>query len=169
MTHWKIGLLFLAAFLIQPSLLNLISIHGYTPNLILCLTILTTFLYEREMFGVIYGTAFGILYDIMYSNVVGPMPISLLLVALGIVIIREYTNIENIINLWAVSIGSILAYYFLNWGLHHLAGNPVGFRFVFNSVPWIGLYSLAVITLLYWLMFRLPARRAKYRYNRYIR
>lgn len=166
MKHWKIGLLFFAAFLIQPSLLNVISIRGYTPNLMLCLTVLTTFLYEEEMYGVVYGAVFGILYDIMYSNVVGPMPISLIIVALGIVVVREYTNVENIINLWAVSIVSILAYYFMNWGLHHLAGNPVGFRFVVSSVPWIALYCLVVITVLYRIMVR---GLTKHHRDRYIR
>ena len=166
MKYWQVGLLYLAAFLIQPSLLNVINIGGYTPNLILCLTILSTFLYEEEIYGVIFGAVFGILYDIMYSNVVGPMPISLILVALGIIIVREYTNIENIINMWAVSIVSILAFYFLIWGLHHIAGNPVGFRFVFNSVPWIALYSLAVITILYWILIR---KLARHRRDRYIR
>lgn len=166
MKYWQVGLLYLAAFLIQPSLLNVINIGGYTPNLILCLTILSTFLYEEEIYGVIFGAVFGILYDIMYSNVVGPMPISLILVALGIIIVREYTNIENIINMWAVSIVSILAFYFLNWGLHHIGGNPVGFRFVFNSVPWIALYSLAVITILYWILIR---KLARHRRDRYIR
>ena len=166
MKYWQIGLLYLAAFLIQPSLLNVINIEGYTPNLILCLTILSTFLYEEEIYGVIFGAVFGILYDIMYSNVVGPMPISLILVALGIIIVREYTNIENIINMWAVSIVSILAFYFMNWGLHHIAGNPVGFRFVFNNVPWIALYSLAVITILYRILVR---KLAKHRRDRYIR
>ena len=166
MKYWQVGLLYLAAFLIQPSLLNVINIGGYTPNLILCLTILSTFLYEEEIYGVIFGAVFGILNDIMYSNVVGPMPISLILVALGIIIVREYTNIENIINMWAVSIVSILAFYFLNWGLHHIAGNPVGFRFVFNSVPWIALYSLAVITILYWILIR---KLARHRRDRYIR
>lgn len=166
MKYWQVGLLYLAAFLIQPSLLNVINIEGYTPNLILCLTILSTFLYEEEIYGVIFGAVFGILYDIMYSNVVGPMPISLILVALGIIIVREYTNVENIINMWAVSIVSILAYYFMNWGLHHITGNPVGFRFVFNSVPWIALYSLAVITILYRILVR---KLAKHRRDRYIR
>ena len=164
MKYWQIGLLYLAAFLIQPSLLNVINIEGYTPNLILCLTILSTFLYEEEIYGVIFGAVFGILYDIMYSNVVGPMPISLILVALGIIIVREYTNIENIINMWAVSIVSILAFYFMNWGLHHIAGNPVGFRVVFNSVPWIALYSLVVITILYRILIRKLARHRRDRY-----
>ena len=164
MRYWKVGLFFLIAFVIQPTLLNVISIKGYTPNLILCLVILFSFLYEEEMYGVVYGAVFGLLYDILYNDVLGPTPISLVIIAIGILIIREYTNIENIVNMWAASIGSILLYYFLNWGLCHLAGNPIGFRFVFNTVPWIALYSIVVITLLYLILIRKKNRHHKDRY-----
>lgn len=166
MRYLRIGGVFLIAFLIQPSLLNMINIGGYTPNLILCMTILYTYLYEEDIYGVVFGALFGVLYDMMYSNVIGPMPISLVLVATGIVIIREFTNIENIINMWAVSIVSIIAYYFLNWGLHHLAGNPVGFAVVFQQVPWITIYSLVVITVLYKIIIR---RVIRHHMDRYVR
>lgn len=166
MRYLRIGGVFLIAFLIQPSLLNMINIGGYTPNLILCMTILYTYLYEEDIYGVVFGALFGVLYDMMYSNVIGPMPISLVLVATGIVIIRELTNIENIINMWAVSIVSITAYYFLNWGLHHLAGNPVGFAVVFQQVPWITIYSLVVITVLYKIIIRRVIRHHRDRYVR---
>ncbi len=166
MRYLRIGGVFLIAFLIQPSLLNMINIGGYTPNLILCMTILYTYLYEEDIYGVVFGALFGVLYDMMYSNVIGPMPVSLVLVATGIVIIRELTNIENIINMWAVSIVSIIAYYFLNWGLHHLAGNPVGFAVVFQQVPWITIYSLVVITVLYKIIIR---RVIRHHMDRYVR
>ena len=166
MRYLRIGAVFLIAFLVQPSLLNVINIQGYTPNLILCMTILYTFLYEDDMYGVVFGAVFGVLYDIMYSNVIGPMPISLVIVAIGIVFVREYTNIENIINMWAVSIVSLLAYYFMNWGLHHLAGNPVGLALVFERVPWIALYSLVIITILYKIIIRRVIRHHKDKYVR---
>lgn len=166
MRYLKIGGVFLIAFLIQPTLLNVISIEGYTPNLILCMTILYTYLYEEDIYGVVFGALFGVLYDMMYSNVVGPVPISLVLTAIGIVVIREFTNIENIINMWAVSVVSILAYYFMNWGLHHLAGNPVGFAVVFQQIPWVVLYSLVIITVLYKIIIRRVVRHHRDRYVR---
>ena len=166
MRYLRIGAVFLIAFLIQPSLLNIINIHGYTPNLILCMTILYTFLYEEDIYGVIFGALFGVLYDMMYSNVIGPMPISLVLVAIGIVVIRELTNIENIINMWAVSVVSVIAYYFINWGLHHLAGNPVGFAVVFQQVPYIVLYSLVIITVMYKILIKRVIRHHRDRYVR---
>lgn len=154
MRYWKVGLFFLVAFCTQASLLNLINIGGYTPNLLLCLVILFTFLYEQEMYGIVYGAVFGVLYDAVYSDVIGPTPISLVVVAIGIIVVREYTNIENIINMWVVSVISMVAYYFMNWGLYHIAGNPVGFRFVFDRVPWITLYSLVVITIMYRILLK---------------
>ena len=51
MRYWKAGVIFLIAFLIQPSFLNLINIAGYTPNLLLCLTVIFTFLYDGEYYG----------------------------------------------------------------------------------------------------------------------
>ena len=166
MRYLRIGAVFLIAFLIQPSLLNIINIGGYTPNLILCMTILYTFLYEEDIYGVVFGAVFGVLYDMMYSNVIGPMPISLVLVAIGIVIVREFTNIENIINMWAVSLVSVLAYYFMNWGLHHLAGNPVGIAVVFHQVPVIAFYSLVIITVMYMMLIRRVIRHHRDRYVR---
>ena len=166
MRYLRIGGVFLIAFLIQPSLLNVISIHGYTPNLILCMTILYTYLYEEVIYGVVFGALFGVLYDMMYSNVIGPMPISLVLVATGIVVIREFTNIENIVNMWVVSVVSMLAYYFINWGLHHLAGNPVGFAVIFQQIPWIALYSLVIITVMYKIIIRRVIRHHRDRYVR---
>ncbi|MCI8608222.1 MAG: rod shape-determining protein MreD [Firmicutes bacterium] len=154
MRYWKVGLFFLAAFFMQTTLLNVISIYGYTPNLLLSMVILFTFLYEQELYGIVYGALFGVLYDVIYSNVIGPTPISLVMVAAGILVVREYTNIENIINMWVVSAASIVAYYFMNWGLYHMAGNPAGLAIVFAKVPWIALYSLVFITILYRILIR---------------
>ena len=62
MNYWKAGIMFLIAFLIQTSLLNLVMIHGYTPHLILCLVIVLSFLYENRMYGVVFGAAFEVSY-----------------------------------------------------------------------------------------------------------
>lgn len=154
------------AFLIQPSLLNMINIGGYTPNLLLCLVVIFSFIYEEEMYGVVFGSLFGVLYDVCYSDVIGPAPIAFLVVAVGIMMAREYVNIENIFNMWIVSILSFCTYYLINWGLHRLAGNPIGIMYVFGKVPWIILYSMAVITIIYLILIR---KAVRYRRDRYFR
>ena len=166
MRYWKAGLIFLIAFLIQPSLLNMINIGGYTPNLLLCLVVIFSFIYEEEMYGIVFGSLFGVLYDVCYSDVIGPAPIAFLVVAVGIMMAREYVNIENIFNMWIVSILSFCTYYLINWGLHRIAGNPIGIMYVFGKVPWIILYSMAVITMIYLILIR---KAVRYRRDRYFK
>ena len=166
MKYWKAGIIFLIAFLIQPSLLNMINIAGYTPNLLLCLVVIFSFIYEDEMYGVVYGAAFGVLYDVCYSQVIGPTPIALTVVAICIILAREYANIENIINMWIVSIISFIAYYLMNWGLHRIAGNPIGIVYVFGKVPWIILYYMVVITIIYLILIRKVVKHHRDRYFR---
>ena len=166
MRYWKAGLIFLIAFLIQPSLLNMINIGGYTPNLLLCLVVIFSFIYEEEMYGIVFGSFFGVLYDVCYSDVIGPAPIAFLVVAVGIMMASEYVHIENIFNMWIVSILSFCTYYLINWGLHRIAGNPIGIIYVFGKVPWIILYSMVVITIIYLILIR---KAVRYRRDRYFR
>ena len=166
MKSWKAGIFFLIAFFIQCSFLNVISIAGYTPNLLLCLVIVFSFLYEEQIYGLLYGVLFGVFYDICFADVVGPTPIALVLVALVIFVLREYANIENIVNMWVTSLLSILFYYALNWGLQHVAGNPIGLLYVLKTLPWITLYSLSLMTVLYLILLRKMTRHRKDRYFR---
>ena len=166
MKSWKAGIFFLIAFFIQCSFLNVISIAGYTPNLLLCLVIVFSFLYEEQIYGLLYGVLFGVFYDICFADVVGPTPIALVLVALVIFVLREYANIENIVNMWVTSLLSRLFYYALNWGLQHLAGNPIGLLYVLKTLPWITLYALSLMTVLYLILLRKMTRHRKDRYFR---
>ena len=166
MKSWKAGIFFLIAFFIQCSFLNVISIAGYTPNLLLCLVIVFSFLYEEQIYGLLYGVLFGVFYDICFADVVGPTPIALVLVALVIFVLREYANIENIVNMWVTLLLSILFYYALNWGLQHLAGNPIGLLYVLKTLPWITLYALSLMTVLYLILLRKMTRHRKDRYFR---
>ncbi|MBQ9961321.1 MAG: rod shape-determining protein MreD [Firmicutes bacterium] len=166
MKYWKAGLAFLVAFLIQPSFLNVISIGGYTPNLILCLVVIFSFLYEEELYGVVFGAIFGLLYDICYSNVIGPTPIALVIVAFCIIFAREFANIENIVNMWVASALSFVGYYVINWVLIHIAGNPIGLSVVFGHIPWVTLYSMIVITIMYKFLIKRVVRYHKDRYFR---
>ena len=166
MKSWKAGIFFLIAFFIQCSFLNVISIAGFTPNLLLCLVVVFSFLYEEQIYGLLYGAVFGIFYDICFADVVGPTPIALALVALVIFALREYANVENVVNMWFTALLSVVLYSVLNWGLRHLAGNPIGIVYVLKTLPWITLYSLAVITILYAILIRKMTRHRKDRYFR---
>jgi len=164
MNYLKIGAIFLIGFIIQPSLLNLITVGGYTPNLLLGLVILFSFLFEEEVYGVVFGALFGVFYDIMYGVVIGPTPIALVGVAIIILIIREHANIENIVNLWLISLGGIVGYYIFNWGLNRVAGNPIGIKLVLSHIPVILIFTMLFITVMYLVMRKKVIRHHKDRY-----
>ena len=154
MKFWKAGLVFLIAFLIQPSLLNMINIGGYTPNLLLCLTVIFTFVYGEEYYGPVMGAVFGLAYDLCFGDVIGPTPIALLITAVIVMQLRKFANVENVVSMMAVSLLSFVSYYLLNWILFKLAGSPLGIFYAFSYSLWVMLYSLAVITIVYVIMMR---------------
>ncbi|MEE0797417.1 MAG: rod shape-determining protein MreD [Anaerovoracaceae bacterium] len=164
MRYWKAGIIFLIAFFIQPSLLNMINIGGYTPNLLLCLTVIFSFLYEKEYYGPLLGAVSGLLYDICYSYVIGPTAIALLLTAVIVMALRQYANVENIISMWVVSVLSFLSYYLINWILYKITGSPEGILYALSHSVWTIVYSMAVITAMYILMIRKVDRYHKDRY-----
>ena len=164
MRYWKAGIIFLIAFFIQPSLLNMINIGGYTPNLLLCLTVIFSFLYEKEYYGPLLGAVSGLLYDICYSYVIGPTAIALLLTAVIVMALRQYANVENIISMWVVSVLSFLSYYLINWILYKITGSPEGILYALSHSVWTIVYSMALITAMYILMIRKVDRYHKDRY-----
>lgn len=166
MRYWKAGAAFVVAFLIQTSLLNIISIKGYTPNLLLCLVIVFSFLYEDSLYGIVLGAGFGLLYDICFSSVLGPTALALVVTSVVILIVREFANIENIVNMWIVAVFSLVIFYFVSWSLFRLGGNPEGFLYVIKRLPWTGLYSIAVITAIYLVLIRKVTKHRKDRYFR---
>ncbi len=166
MNYRKAIVMFVIAFLVQTSLLNVIMIKGYTPNLLLCLVVTISFLYENKTYGIVLGAIFGVLYDICFSTVVGPTALCLVIVAAFILLVRETVNIENIINMWVVATISIAVYYVLNWLLIHLTGNPLGILYMLTKLPGEYIYSIIVITILYLILLRLSDRHRRDRYFR---
>lgn len=161
MNYRKAIVMFVIAFLVQTSLLNVIMVKGYTPNLLLCLVVTLSFLYEDETYGIVLGAIFGVLYDICFSTVVGPTALCLVVVAAFILLVRELVNIENIINMWVVATISIAVYYVMNWLLIHLTGNPLGILYMLVKLPGEYIYSIIIITILYLILLRLSDRHRR--------
>ena len=164
MNYLKAGATFLVAFLIQGSLLNMISIAGSTPNLLLGLVVILSFLYDKELYGILYGAGFGILYDVCYSDVIGPTPITLVLTSMCVILMRYYANVENSVSMSVVSILSFIIYYIINWGLYSFAGNPIGLGYVLlhSIVPMI--YTLAIVFVIYKVLIRDVVKHHRDRY-----
>ncbi len=164
MKYWKAGLAFLVAFLIQGSILNMVSIFGNVPNVLLCLVVIFSFLYDKELYGILYGALFGILYDICYSYVIGPTAIAFVLVAVAVMLLRYYANMENTVSMAVVSMIAFVLYYILNWVLYSIAGNPLGLGYALVNEIGTMVYSLLVITVMYKVMIKDVVKHHKDRY-----
>lgn len=164
MSYLKAGATFLVAFLMQGSLLNLFSISGHTPNLLLGLVVILSFLYEKELYGILYGALFGLLCDVCYSDIIGPTPIAFVLTAVVVLFMRYYANVENSVSMSVVSLIAFLIYYIINWGLYFIAGTPIGLGYVIaNSIIPI-VYTLVFVFIVYKVLIKDVVKHHKDRY-----
>lgn len=68
-------LIFIPLAIIQTTIIPLISINGYVPDLILILLVFYT-LKEGQMYGMLLGFVLGFLFDIFTGNVIGSSMLS---------------------------------------------------------------------------------------------
>lgn len=150
MKIWKIGLTFLIAFLFQSGLVNIFSLWGRTPNVILALAIVYSFLYENKLYGFIFGAVFGAMFDICFCQAIGITAIPIALISFGIFLLDEIYIVKNAINLSIVSVISILLYSSLNWVMLRLAGNPVSYVKIMEYMPvsWAGTFIIILMAYL---------------------
>ena len=154
MNYLKVGIGFLIAFLMQNSFINLFSIDGHTPNLLLAMVLTLSFVYETEVYGIAFGAAFGVLYDICWSGVVGPTPIALVVVSFLILFEREYVNRDNRLIACCSFAIAVFLFYSLYWCLQSIAENTVGYWHSIVLISGSGVYTIAVTIILFLLLLR---------------
>lgn len=166
MKYWKSALIFLAAFLMQTNILNFIAIKSYTPNTLLISVIIFSYFFRNEYHGLMYGTIFGALYDMSFSQVIGPTALSLALVAILIYFFSISMNDESYLNISIISIISIVIFYISRWGLLRLAGNPRGVVTAFYEVAFSCIYTFIVVIIIFTVILRKRHKNIKSRYYR---
>lgn len=157
------AILFMIAFLIQGSLLNLLSVSGVTPNLLLCLVITLTLLYDNEH-AVYLGGAFGILSDMFYSDVLGVASIGLLLTGLLTVKARQLLNRENILSILILSALGTVLYNFLYWGIVSFFRDQFGLLDFLYIQPLYMVSNMVTMILLYLFLINKAIRHRRDRY-----
>lgn len=164
MRYLKAGAAFLVAFLLQGSLLNMFSIAGHTPNLLLALVVMLSFLYEKEMLGITFGAVFGLIYDMCYCDVLGPTAIAFVITSVCVLLMRYYANVENIISMSVVSVIAFLVFYIAQWGLMTLAGNTIGLGHVLLGSIVTMIYTLVVNIVIYKVLIKNVVKHHRDRY-----
>lgn len=142
-------LLLFSAFILQCSFLNLISVLGTTPNLLLCLVVIFSFLYDDKNYGIILGVVFGLLYDICYMQFVGISSLGYLIIGLFVIVARELLNRENIASALIITALSTLIYNVFVWIMYAILDSNYGFLYMLKFQPGYIIYNIVVVAILY--------------------
>lgn len=125
-------LIFLAVFILQSTVLNFFRIFDISPNLILCLVVIFSFLYEGYH-GVIYGLAFGFIFDICFGKVIGIAPLAYFVVALVCIGMKRYLYKDSMISILIVSSMGTAVYALVYWSLYSMLGGAADFGYVMEK------------------------------------
>lgn len=158
--------LYLGAFILQPFLCELIPALGGSLNLILCLTVILTYLFDETLPGLFFGLIFGLLSDVLYGLYVGPGAFALMIVGILVFVCRRFTNIENFFNALFVMLISTWLYTSLYWLIYHAIGSPYSYLYAMKSIPLMLLLNCVVAAGLYFVLIK---RVIRYRRDRYFR
>jgi len=150
--RWYIfAIVFIVAFFLQTTILWRVPVHGFSPNLLLCLVVVFSFMYD-ERYGLVFGLIFGVLLDLTQSLYFGPQTLTFFLAYITAGLMRKVFNQEKVIpDVLCVLIITPL-YAFILWGSCRLAGNPKDVGYVIESLPSL-LVMHALLTALFHLLF----------------
>lgn len=144
---------FLLAFILQTTILKHIAIMGYSPNILLCLVVVCSFLYDEKI-GLIYGIVFGLLLDLSTGLYIGPTAIAFILVHFFVIGMRVIFNHERLLPELLLAAVSTPIFMFVYWGLYKIAASPVSIMIVLKALPILLVYNGAIMILLHLLLAR---------------
>lgn len=110
MSFKRVTLFFVIAFLLQLSLINIVSIKMVAPNLIMCTVVIITFLYEDGFRSIPFGIFFGLFLDICAGTYVGISSLLFLMVGVFAEAARIWLNVEKLPTLITTAFISIFIY-----------------------------------------------------------
>lgn len=151
--HRHVLLIYLAAFLLQPFLQNLVPFIGNNLNLILCLTVMFVFVYESPGQGIFFGSVFALLSDLFYGQYTGVAVLAMVVTAIAVYGLKYFTHIENFGNAIIFMAGATLLYAAVYWAVYAAIGSAYTFGYamghvlpqaVLNSVAGLGVYFILV-------------------------
>ena len=166
MKYWQGFLLYLTAFILQPMLYNLIPALGGNLNLLLCLTVVVTFMYDDTLMGILYGFLFGLAWDAYYGMYVGPGTLALTASGIAVLFLKGFVNKENVLN---GILGTPLFTWFyasVYWVIYYFLDSPYSYLYAMKSLPLQLLFNGIAGAALYFILLK---RVIKHRRDRYFK
>ena len=94
MDKLKLFLIYTVSFLLQCTVLNTIAVFGITPNILLVLTIVYSFFFQK-MDGIVFSILFGLIQDMFFGQVVGISPLIYFAVGMLLKMVRSVVFRDN--------------------------------------------------------------------------
>ncbi len=161
MSYKKAVLLYGIALVIQFSLLNIFSIRGVTPNLILCLMLFITYKYDDGIRPALVAIPFALLSDLMGGQYIGVGALSLFILALAVNYLGRGLNRDSVWTLLTVSAGGTVVYYFFYWLIITTLGNSSSMLGLLQFLAFALPANLLVILIVFFVYTRMNKRRAR--------
>ena len=131
----KLTLIYAAGFLLQCTVFNAVAVFGVTPGIILVLTVIYSFFFEKPD-GLVLSVIFGILQDLFFGQVIGISALIYLVIGLLLKLVRTGVYRDNKILLLFVTAAVTLAYTAAYWLLNNMMLQAdINFLYSLKRVP----------------------------------
>lgn len=141
-------LLFLAAFILQTTVMNNFRIFQISPNLILCLVVIFSFLYDGYH-GIIFGIVFGLIADVCFAEIIGAAAMCNFSVALICIGLKRYLYKDSFVSVTIVSAVGTAVYALLYWDVNRMLGDGADFLYVMEKEAVLLVYHIIVTLAIY--------------------
>lgn len=156
------------AFIMQLSIMNLITIYGVVPNLLLCLVLIITLLFDNEQRIVICILIMGILLDFAVGKYVGIYALVFFVSSMFTVVYKQFFNYESKISIIPLGICGTFIYNGLSSIILAIIGMKISLLKIITFSLIGSVLNLILMFIIYVVLIKkATARPKRSRYERY--
>ncbi len=150
----RVVFLFAAAYILQLSMAPLFAVHGYFPNLLLCLMMTIVFHYNSGFRCLPIAVIAALMMDMAAAQYTGPGALAMLATAGIVILFRINLNTDNIFPMVVTAAIAVVFYDIFTWGILKLLGEPMGFMYMIRQSTGHIVYDLVIVAVLFLIMSR---------------
>lgn len=156
------------AFILQLSFMNLISINGIVPNLILCLVLISLLLFNNEHRMIIASVITGFFLDFAVGKFISVYALTYFVLGVVTVVYKQYFNYESKITIIPLCVGGTFIYHVLSSIVLACLGMNISIVKVLTYFAIGSVLNFVVMFIMYVIMIKkATARPKRSRYERY--
>ena len=155
MDKLKLFLIYTVSFLLQCTVLNTVAVFGITPNILLVLTIVYSFFFQK-MDGIVFSILFGLIQDMFFGQVVGISPLIYFAVGMLLKMVRSVVFRDNKLLLILLTAAATLFYTADYWAL-----NSMMLQADMSLIYWLKSVPVSIVWNYIVLLLLLPVARKR--------